>query len=202
MSDTYHWPPIREEAIELFDGELPQGPTEAEIVDAFRHRPRSVINAIHQLAAQTETGTRPRSYWAVLRSRVQNANSTGANVHATDEGDRERAVTCAEAWIRNAGIHIGGPNWDGWREVEDELFGERGRLRSYDTPSLRTQMEEFWRQQRPRGQKAEADALKRAAKWKADRKRLAEQKAAAIAEADARQEAMRAERAELEATPA
>lgn len=182
----YHWPTVRDELITLFDGERPHPETEDAIITAFADRPAHIIRTADQLAA----GERPRSYWAVLRSRVTQLRPA-AGITATDESDRERKILNARRWIHNAGLYF-----DLERDVLDELFPEHGSgfdstggLRPFDTPSLRAEMIEAWKQERPRGQRAEKAAADYMTKLRADTKRVEEMKRQALEAAMEGQEA-------------
>ena len=172
--ETFYWPDVREQAVRRFRGDLPRAETEAQIIEAFEARPRSVVNAIDQVASDIDRGSDIRSPWAVLRSKVWGAAGVGKPVTATDEGERERAVMFARRWIITAGLHS-----DRVDEVLDEVF-ERGvsdcrfgksvdlRPFRYDQ-ELRDDLAALWREHRPAGQQLERDELERAAAWKATR---------------------------------
>lgn len=147
----YEWTIVRADAIKRF-GDYPRPETEADVLEAFKARPALVVAAIANVAAQVAQGG-VRSGWAVLRKRIEDPGP-GANFVATDATDRETEIRKAKSWVRNAGVHC-----DLQEEVEDELFGDRGRLRQFETPQLRTEMVAFWEQERPRGVRAEMAAL-------------------------------------------
>jgi hypothetical protein len=82
----------------------------------------------------------------------------------------EPEVQRALRWIRTAGCHF---EHEG--ELEEELFGERGRLRDRGgEPELVRFCLACWRHHRRRGERAEREELERAEAWKASRAALAE----------------------------
>jgi hypothetical protein len=85
--------------------------------------------------------------------------------HVEDHTEREQKIAEAEKWVRIAGVHF-----NRWDEVHDELFGERGKLRSWRSDEqLVTRMHELWLRVRPGGEKVEREEIERAEGWKASR---------------------------------
>lgn len=148
----YQWGVIRADAVKRF-GQFPHAETEADILEVFKLTPGLVVRAIDEVAAQIASGSNIRSAWAIVRKRVQDSG-TSEDVTVTDTSERESAIRKARNWIRHAGIHYAEQH-----EVEDDLFGDRGQLRYWDTPPLRAEMLHLWEAQRPRGEKVEALAI-------------------------------------------
>ena len=141
----YSWIALREEAIAAF-GDTPGAAMEQAIVDAFEQRPRLVAEAIASVGKQVKDG-KARSGWAVLRSRVQGAVRQGEDVVASGKDERGLHIRQAEAWIKNAGLHL-----DRESELIDSLFGDFGILRAHAGDDvLRRQMLTRWRERRPVG---------------------------------------------------
>lgn len=159
----YAWTDVRDHAVTRFGGQTPGAELEQRVIDAFRHDPARVAEAVGRIAAKFRAGI-VRSPWAVLALDVEQA-SAAADVRAVDTGGAARAELRAEQWLRAAGVHF-----DCWSEVRDELFGDRGSLRAYDSQALRDRFEGLWRRERPRGEACEREELDRAAKQVADRK--------------------------------
>jgi hypothetical protein len=67
----------------------------------------------------------------------------------------------AEAWIRNAGFHLDES------ELEDELFGDRGRLRDRaGDVILRSRLRSYWWSYQPARRRLEAEEAERAEEWR------------------------------------
>jgi hypothetical protein len=162
----YRWDEIRAKAIRQL-GETPAGPTEADIIKAFKDNPRHVIAVIEGVTAERASGVVLRSAWAVIRYRT--TTSPSEEVIATDQTDRALRSKQAEAWIRNAGVYI-----DRESELLSELFAEGGMLHPYRTDELEERMAALWHEQRPRGETAEADCERRALERVELRSRLTE----------------------------
>ena len=192
---VYVWSDIRERALHLFGGDSPHGQLEQEILDVFERQPALVADQVERIGLRFQQG-QVRSPWAVLRKAVVEA-AIGPDVSATDTTSRERAVAQAEQWLRAAGVMF-----DRWSEVEDELFGDRGRLRQWaDDTGLHERMKRLWQSERPRGEQCEQEELERAAKFVDDRRRMAEAAKAKLAKLDEAQAAKKAAK-EPEGAPA
>src|SRR5262245_27888518 len=71
---------------------------------------------------------------------------------------REKAIHLCERWIVNAGVFVQAED-----ELLRELFEGSGRLRAWaDDELLRRRMVARWREERPRGEEAEREAVERA----------------------------------------
>lgn len=192
---THSWTHTRDDAIEAFNGETPGAQLEQDILVHFTDDPEKVLRAITRIAQQTGITSR----WAVLRADLNRAHQS--DVVASSTKGTQRAIDNTKTWIRNAGIH-----YDLERDIEAELFGDtitRGRLTDHHlTPTLKNDLIAYWREQRPRGVKAEADAEAWMAKCKADRQRIldlnAQQAATLRAELDAKQRTAAAKQADAQ----
>jgi hypothetical protein len=174
MTETFEWGAVRQKAVAGFGGETPSAQLEQDVIQHFLEDPLLVIEEIGRVAAEMAAGRDIRSGWAILKSRLDRAAAQpGSEITAEDTGrkakvEREKRIRNAERWIRNAGIHF-----DRAREVEDELFGDVGKLRAYaEDDQLRQRLLDLWRQERPRGVRTEVEAAQRAERWKAGQTRL------------------------------
>lgn len=109
------WADLKHQAIQAFNGELPNADTEQTIIDAFQLEPIAVLHALDQVTADFKAG-KLRSGWAIWRKRCQ-ATATIANIEV-NTSDRPRAIALAETWIKNAGGYS-----DTEEEVIAHLFG-------------------------------------------------------------------------------
>jgi hypothetical protein len=156
---TYEWTNIREKAIVGFGGQYPPGALEAQIVEAFERDPVAVLGAVDRTVERYAQG-QVRSPWHYLAKQAGQVLEAAPAVTAADTGSRERLVACAEAWVRNAGVHC-----DRAEEVDAELFEGGGILRGFaEDELLRRRMKDLWAELRPKGEQAEADAQERADK--------------------------------------
>lgn len=152
---TTDWPTTRARIIEAFNGERPGATLEQQLTDIFEANPNAVINSIDSVATSLSEG-RVNSGWAVLRKAAADRALTPAGQTLS----KEKLVRNADQWLRSTGAHF-----DVWHEVEDELFGDRGRLKSIDSPVLRTRYREAWESVRPVGAELERDEVERAKLW-------------------------------------
>jgi hypothetical protein len=161
------WADVRERALRLFRGEQLHAETEEAIVAVFEQHPQRVVETIEDVAKRVEDG-RARSGWAVTLAELRRVESSGART-ASGKVERGQRVAQAEEWVRHAGLHF-----DREDEVVDELFGERGRLKTWtDEEALRAQLLRLWREQRPSGERVDANAKRRLGEYGALRKQLA-----------------------------
>jgi hypothetical protein len=152
----YLWSEAREQAVRLFRGDLPRPETEQAVLSVFQREPRRVVEAIEHVGRQVERGG-IHSGWAVLRAHLRQLSTGAAEVAASDEDERQHRIGLAEEWIRTAGLHF-----DRRSEVEDELFGERGRLRPYAGDQvLCLRLVGLWERERPSGERVEHEAAER-----------------------------------------
>lgn len=147
MTD-YHWPTIRDHTTRTF-GELPHADTEAAILEIFELQPSVVTRILDEVAEDVAAG-KVRSGWAVTRSRLNDAGRPAAEITISE--NRDASVQQAERYIANAGAYY--DRWD--TELEDELFGDRGRLHPWHTDEgLRDRLHRLWQAHRPRGEHAD-----------------------------------------------
>jgi hypothetical protein len=176
----YVWSEQLERAAQAFGGRYPDAELEAELLEVFAKRPAFVVDAIDDVANAHKAG-RIHSPWPFLRKKVQEPAS---ELVVTDESERDARVKSAERWLRSAGLHF-----DRESEVEDELYGDRGRLQAWaGDEELRERLLGIWRECAPRGEQAEAEALVRARERVEIRERIAEAKRQARAELQAKAE--------------
>ena len=149
----YNWAEVRARAVALFR-DVPHDETEQVVREVFKRSPRLVVDAVEHVGEQVQRGT-VHNGWAVLRVHLGRAESSTELV-VTDESERERRIAQAEGWVRNAGRLF-----DCEAEVEDELFGERGRLRAWADDPVREHLLTLWREQRPTGEQIEREELAR-----------------------------------------
>ncbi len=161
----YQWSAVRSHAIELFNGELPRPESEAVIIEAFEILPQVVVRAIGEVGEDVRAG-RARSGWAVLRARIQGTEAS-RDVLVSGPDRRSQLVLNAERWIHNAGVFCETESM-----LVEALFGETAILRDFAGDEvLRRRMVEVWRAERPRGLRAEEEALERDAAFLAGRER-------------------------------
>ncbi len=113
----YEWVELREHAISLFGDQAPSPELEHDVVQVFAINPHGVQQAIDYVGGEWLKG-KITSPWAILRIQVERLVDNSQNVVATDERSRAKAIEKAEAWIRNAGIHM-----DREHEIVAYLFG-------------------------------------------------------------------------------
>jgi len=160
MSEVYLWTEIRLRAVELFR-DAPSATQEQRVLDVFREHPALVVEAVEHVGRRFQTG-QVRNPWAVLAKHVEQAMRPLDDVSATDERDRERAVSRAEQWLRAAGQHF-----DREEEILEELFGELGRLRTWrDDEPLKVRMLALFGEVRARGDTIVQEASERAEHWR------------------------------------
>jgi len=152
----YPWTEIRLRAIELFHSG-PSAALEQRVLDVFRDHPALVVEAVEHVGRRFESG-QVRSPWVILAKHVEEAMRPLEDVTATDERDRDKAISRAEQWVRSAGQHF-----DRDEEILEELFGEFGRLKTWreDDP-LKVRMVALWGEVRPRGEAIDEQAEERA----------------------------------------
>lgn len=152
----FDWLELRERAVELYV-DTPSAALEERIVAIFEKRPALVADAIDHVAERFQRGL-VRSPWAVLAKHAETlAAGSDRAVKATDESERDEKVARAEAWVKTAGLHFDRPS-----EIVEELFGDRGPLKTWATDSdLVARMVELWNEQRPRGEQVEREAEQR-----------------------------------------
>lgn len=148
---TVDWADVKHQAIQDF-GELPSAETEQTLIDAFKLEPAAVLRELEAVTQDVRNG-KARSGWGVWKSRVKTA-LTRTSIVADTSNNRAKQIRLAEAWITTTGGYI-----DTQTELDDELFGDRGRLREW--PELRDRMHGLWTDQRPRFVTAETAATER-----------------------------------------
>lgn len=125
---TYSWAETRERAAKAFGGRWPDAELEAELIEEFRERPAFVVDAIADVSRGFQAG-RVHSPWPFLRTRIR--QRPAVDVVITDDSQRDKKIAVTEAWIKSTGRQF--PTAD---ELEDELFGDRGRLRQWSGDEL------------------------------------------------------------------
>lgn len=155
------WSDLRDEAIAAFKG-FPPASDEAALVDAFERSPAATRHAFERILDRYRTG-QVRAPWRIWALECRQHRG---DIVVSLGPDREKSAARAETWMRVCGLMS-----DVWDEVDDELFGERGYLRSW--PDMRPRFEALWTEFRPGGERIEAEAEARAARWVAHRKTLA-----------------------------
>jgi hypothetical protein len=153
------WPDIRAHITTEFAGEQPGPHLEEELIQIYEAKPQAILTQLPSIAQSLRDG-KINSGWAVLRTAAAKAALAKTTSGAIG---REKLLRNVDQWLKNAGLH-----YTSWHEVEDELFGDQGRLKTIDTPALRTRYLEQWQAIRPAGIQLDADELERAHKWKAD----------------------------------
>jgi len=148
----YVWTHLRDTAIRRFN-DTPSSDQELRIIAVFQDRPELVAAQI-ELVANRHAAGQVNNPWPFLTTSLERATQIPEDVRATDKTSRSAKVRIAEQWIRNAGIHF-----DRETEIQDELFGYHGILNAWaDDQPLRDRLTQLWRDERPRGEKVEAEA--------------------------------------------
>ncbi len=138
---------------------MPHDETEQVVREVFKRSPRLVVDAVEHVGERVQRG-KVHNGWAVLLVHLRRAESSTELV-VTDESERARRIAQAEEWVRNAGLLFVSE-----AEVEDELFGERGRLRTWADDVVRERLLTLWREQRPTGEQIEREELGRAENYR------------------------------------
>jgi len=166
----YVWSDMRDPFIERV-GSAPSAATEERILDVFSGHPMLVAAGMAHVGERYDSGL-IHSPWPVLAKHVEEAVAAigRGDVSASGGQDRTKALQRGRQWMRAAGMH-----YDRESEVEDELFGYSGMLRTYaGDAELRAELLAYWHEQRPRGEQVEQEAEARARAHVAARKRAAE----------------------------
>lgn len=193
------WQELRDHLIDAYH-ETPHPSTEQEIIDAYQLHPAAIEKAALALIDVPDI----RSCWAVLKTRAITIAQAPSNPTRSTGLDKERAIQRAEQWIRAAGLH-----YDRDSEILLELFGSPSTLLgAYATVetiaddssdgkwklaeptgdvALVEHILKVYNDLRPKGIAVEEESIARAEKWKADQRRIAQLKAQALAELDAKQ---------------
>jgi hypothetical protein len=162
---TFDWQTEYARALNLYGGDTPSATLEQDLLDAFTQHPQAVTNAITKIGKAYAAG-RIHSPWGALRTEIP--KQVNAHTRVGDGNERSRAIANSEQWMRTAGIMF-----DRFSEVEDELYGDRGRLRPWaNDRALKQRLEQLWNEQRPIGETIEADELERAQTWKTARAKV------------------------------
>lgn len=155
----YQWVETRMRAIELFS-DAPSAVQEQRVLDVFREHPALVVEGVEHVGRRFADG-QVRNPWAVLAKHVEEAVRPLEDFTATDERDRDKAIRRAEQWMRAAGKHF-----DRWEEVEDELFGELGRIPQYASDEVCERMARLWNEVNGEGELIAEQAEERARRWR------------------------------------
>jgi hypothetical protein len=183
-AQTTTWAQTKHQAIQAFNGELPNAITEQMILEAFQAEPLATLQALHSVIEAFKAG-RARSGWAVWKSRIVTITQT-ADV-TVDAYDRPNQVRLTEQWIRNSGGYL-----DRIDELHDACFGPHGRLYLWDEDQeLIDRIHALWQEQRPRFHAAEVDSDERIRQQAATLKRLRKASSGALTRDDAELHAQR-----------
>lgn len=150
------WQTLRNEVIQA-TGDIPGPHLENELITRYAENPTLVERAVEKILAGYAAG-KIRSAWGALKTELARASDPANNPTHDHAASRHKAVTRAEQWLKNAGVHF-----DRQSELLDELFGERGILREHDTPELRAHILAQW--QPEIGQRIQAEHEAFAARW-------------------------------------
>ncbi len=130
------WAEARSRISVAFDGETLGPKLHQELEDIYAANPSSILNAYEAIATDPQV----RSKWAVLK---HNAIAKALNTK-NPTLQREKLIRNADQWLRNAG-HA----YPTWEEVKDELFGDRGTLRTIHTDKLEQRYHQAWQSLQP-----------------------------------------------------
>lgn len=186
------WAHVRVETIERFKGQAPRADDEARVIDHFERAPVAVLAAIDQVADALASG-KVTWAWSALAGRLERQGQAVRDASVSTGPSREAAVARAEAYVRSTLVHF-----DRVSEVELELFGDavvepcvakdgvpitsaEGPLSAWrEDEGLRARMVALWRQERPRGERVEAEAVERGLRFQAQRARFAADRRRAV----------------------
>lgn len=173
----YVWGNLRDHAIAAY-GDAPGAALEQRILDVFRQHPQIVAASIDAVATRVAAG-KVRSGWAVLATECERATSTSTE-RATDTTDRTKATARTRQRMHAELMHYDRPD-----EVHDELFGDRGQLRTW--PDMADDIHTQWEQVRPMGEQIETEAEERANRYIAHQHQVAQALERKRGELDAKQ---------------
>lgn len=112
---THSWKTLRTKACQAFQ-ELPGTKLEQDILQHWQHNPGNVERTITYITNTLNRNPGIGSGWAILRTEL-------ARQHEPDITTPDpQAITRTEQWLNTVGKHYR------WHEIEDELYGPRGRL--------------------------------------------------------------------------
>jgi len=162
---TFDWHTEYARALQAFGGDTPSATLEQDLLNAFSEHPQAVTNAITKIAKAYKAG-KIHSPWGALKTEIP--KQVARDTRVGDGAERNRAITNAEQWIRNAGCM-----YDRWTEAHDELY-ERGPLAPWkNDKQLAQRIEALWLEHRPRGEQVELEEIERAERWKHTQAELA-----------------------------
>lgn len=172
-TDIWIWSEQRSRASKLFDNHALRDKDEETILRLFNTKPWQIREIIDTVLEEIERGSDIKWPWAIVASRCQRHT---ADTVVTGASHRSKRVNAAANWIENAGLYF-----DRESDLIDELFGDLGRLKAYTHATfhdddlghptnlytidkggdieLVEEMLAKWRQERPRGERAEAASL-------------------------------------------
>jgi hypothetical protein len=145
------WQTIRNQFMRSIGGDPPGAHLEDELIQAYANHPEAVERSIEKIALAHKAG-KIRSPWGALKTEVAKATEAARNPTHHAGTNKTKAVARAEQWMRTAGIH-----YDRATEIQDELFGQRGTLRTHTTPELQDRITDLWLKVRPLGEQVEAE---------------------------------------------
>jgi len=151
------WQTLRNQFMRTIGGDPPGARLEDELIHAYTDHPEAVERSFEKITLGFNAG-KIRSPWGALKHEVAKATDQARNPHHNQGTSRTKAVQRAEQRIRNELLH-----YDLEREVEDELYGERGTIREH--PETRERMLELWRSLRPLGELVEHEANQRGIRY-------------------------------------
>jgi hypothetical protein len=127
ISSAEEWAAFRAQTVVLFGGERPGVKLEDDLAFWFGEDPVLVAQIAGAVGERRRLG-KVGSGWAVLHTEVDRERRRPGPPpqELVDRPVREEAVARARQWLLSAGVFF-----PSRFEVEDELFGARGRLRAY-----------------------------------------------------------------------
>jgi hypothetical protein len=143
------WQTLRNKFMRDIGGDPPGAQLEDQLIQLYTDHPQALERSIEKITLAYQAG-KIRSPWGALKTEAAKATEPARNPTHDHSTSKTKAVQRAEQWIRNAGIH-----YDQQTEIEDELYGERGRLREH--PETRDRLINLWIELRPLGQAAELE---------------------------------------------
>ena len=157
------WQTLRNQFMRTIGGDPPGAQLEDHLIQAYTEHPEAVERSIEKIGLAYTAG-KIRSPWGALKHEVAKATEAARNPHHDKGSSRNKATQRAEQRIRNELLH-----YDLEREVDDELYGERGTIREH--PETRDRTLELWRSLRPLGELVEHEANQRGIRYQQQRER-------------------------------
>ena len=151
------WQTIRNTFMRAIGGDPPGAALEDTLIQAYTDHPEAVERSFEKITLAHAAG-KIHSPWGALKAEVAKAVDAARNPTHDTGKSRSTALARAENWIKTTGIH-----YDRQSEVEDELYGSRGTMRTH--PETKPRILELWNELRPLGVIVEQEAEERGRRY-------------------------------------